>query len=74
MHLFNRLFVIQFDSSEGLKTVLVSPSDAQRNEEPPFFKRLDGGFGPVQALGSRLVAPEKASVADCPSSIALTPE
>lgn len=40
MHLTNRLFVLQFDSSDGLKTMLVSPSDHERGVETPFFRRL----------------------------------
>lgn len=74
IHIVNRLFVIQFESSEGLKTLLVSPSDAQANGETPFFKRLAGSFGPLEAWGSRLIAPEKSTVAECLSSIGLKPE
>lgn len=40
LHLLNRLFVVQFDTAEGLKTLLVSPTDYHRNEETPFFRRL----------------------------------
>lgn len=40
MHIQNRLFVIQFDTDDGLKTLLVSPSDHERNGETPFFRRL----------------------------------
>lgn len=40
MHIQNRLFVIQFDTQDGLKTLLVSPSDHERNGETPFFRRL----------------------------------
>ncbi len=40
VHLQNRLFVVQFDTAEGLKTLLVSPSDHARNVETPFFRRL----------------------------------
>jgi hypothetical protein len=40
IHLQNRLFVVQFETSEGLKTMLVSPSDHERNGETPFFRRV----------------------------------
>lgn len=40
VHIQNRLFVIQFDTSDGLKTLLVSPSDHERGGETPFFRRL----------------------------------
>ncbi|CAN7144285.1 hypothetical protein LJR071_000008 [Pseudomonas sp. LjRoot71] len=40
LHIQNRLFVVQFDTPEGVKTLLVSPSDHERNGETPFFRRL----------------------------------
>lgn len=40
MHIQNRLFVVQFDTPQGLKTMLTSPSDHERNGETPFFRRL----------------------------------
>jgi hypothetical protein len=40
VQLQNRVFVIQFDTAKGLKTLLVSPSDHERNVETPFFRRL----------------------------------
>ncbi|MCH8499402.1 MAG: hypothetical protein LAT63_13070 [Marinobacter sp.] len=40
VHIQNRLFVVQFDTTEGVKTLLVSPSDHERNGETPFFRRL----------------------------------
>jgi len=41
LHLQNRLFVVQFDTSEGLKTLLMSPSDYERNAATPYFHRLE---------------------------------
>ncbi|MCP1419233.1 hypothetical protein J3D47_003476 [Pseudomonas laurylsulfativorans] len=40
MHIQNRLFIVQFDTPQGVKTLLVSPSDHERNGETPFFRRL----------------------------------
>lgn len=40
MHIQNRMFIIQFDTPDGVKTLLVSPSDHERNIETPFFRRL----------------------------------
>lgn len=40
LHLQNRMFIIQFDTADGVKTLLVSPSDHERNVETPFFRRL----------------------------------
>jgi glyoxylase-like metal-dependent hydrolase (beta-lactamase superfamily II) len=63
IHICNRLFIVQFDSAEGLKTLLVSPSDADANAETPFFKRLSQNFGPLEKWGTRLIAPKKNTVA-----------
>jgi hypothetical protein len=41
LHLQNRLFVVQFETTEGLKTLLMSPSDHERNGATPYFDRLD---------------------------------
>lgn len=40
LHIRNRMFVVQFDTDEGLKTLLVSPSDHERGIETPYFRRL----------------------------------
>ncbi|WP_410210041.1 hypothetical protein [Aquirhabdus sp.] len=40
LHILNRLFVVQFDTKNGIKTLLFSPSDHVHNIETPFFKRL----------------------------------
>ncbi|CAM5486047.1 hypothetical protein [Rhodanobacter lindaniclasticus] len=36
LHIHNRLFVVQYDTPHGLKTLLVSPSDHERGGETPF--------------------------------------
>ena len=74
IHLVNRLFVVQFDSAEGLKTLLVSPSDPDRNRETPFFKQLSESFGPFQKWGDRLMAPQRRDVVDALDEIGLVPE
>ena len=40
LHITNRLFVVQYDTPTGLKTLLVSPSDHERGGETPFFRRV----------------------------------
>jgi len=40
MHILNRVFVVQFDTADGLKTLIASPSDHERGGETPFFRRL----------------------------------
>jgi hypothetical protein len=40
IHILNRVFVLQYDTPAGVKTLLFSPTDVERNRETPFFKRL----------------------------------
>lgn len=74
VHLCNRLFVIQFDSAEGLKTLLVGPSDWEHQRETPFFAQLDAKAGPFAGAMDRLVLRRTATVLDCLASIGLRPE
>jgi len=73
-HIVNRLFIVQFDTREGVKTLLASPSDIHANAETPFFKRLSQGFGPFEAIGKRLIAPVFATVEACLSEAGVAPE
>lgn len=76
MHLMNRLFVIQYESPCGLKTLLFSPSDIEANRETPYFKRLSEGMGPeiVRQLTQSLLAPVYSSVPEALDKIGLAPE
>lgn len=74
IHILNRLFVIQVDTDQGVKTMLASPSDIHANQATPFFKRLADGMGPFQDIGKKLLGPEIATVEKCLSSIGLSPE
>lgn len=74
VHLCNRLFVIQFDSAEGLKTLLVSPSDWENQRATPFFAHLDKMAGPLVPVMEALVLKKTATVLDCLASIGLKPE
>ncbi len=48
LSIFNRLFVVQYNTSDGLKTLLFSPSDIDANEKTPFFQTLlDTPFRPI---------------------------
>ena len=74
IHLCNRLFVVQFESSEGLKTLLVSPSDWEHQRDTPFFKRLDQSMGPFSKLGEALVFRKQGTVLERLAEIGLKPE
>jgi glyoxylase-like metal-dependent hydrolase (beta-lactamase superfamily II) len=74
VHIVNRVFLVQFEAGGRRRTLLVSPSDVHANAETPFFKRLGQSFGPFQALGQRLVAPELGTVEGALAEAGLSPE
>lgn len=43
LHIVNRLYIVQFASGDGVKTLLFSPSDVLANAETRYFKRLGAG-------------------------------
>jgi len=71
LHLRNRMFVVQFDTDDGLKTLLVSPSDHERGIETPFFRRLADHT--PNALTSMIVK-RHATVPEVLARIGLRPE
>ncbi|AXQ30008.1 hypothetical protein D0B54_15590 [Solimonas sp. K1W22B-7] len=73
VHLCNRLFVIQFESGEGLKTLLVGPSDWENQRDTPFFKRLSDSAGPLAPVSEALIFRKTATVLDVLKSIGLDP-
>jgi hypothetical protein len=75
VHILNRVFIVQFDSAGGLKTLLFSPSEVDDNEHTPFFKRISAGLGSgrVGELSRRAVAPVYSSVPQVLEEAGLTP-
>jgi hypothetical protein len=75
MHILNRLFIVQFDSPTGLKTLLFSPSDIDGNRETPYFKRLSGSMGPawLRRHADALMAPVYNRVEDALAKVGLMP-
>ncbi|MCB9729435.1 MAG: hypothetical protein H6744_01710 [Deltaproteobacteria bacterium] len=74
LHMMNRLFIVQVDSEDGLKTVLVSPSDVEADAETPFFKRLGDAAGPLSPVTRKILAPVSSSVEACVAAAGLNPE
>lgn len=76
VHILNRLFVIQFDSAEGIKTLLFSPSDVEANAETPFFKRLATigplKYEPLAHYGRDLLAPTIATVEEALGALGIS--
>lgn len=74
IHILNRVVVIQFQCSEGLKTLLSSPSDVELNAETPFFKRLSQGFGGLFQTLEPILAPRLGTVEGALENLGLRPE
>lgn len=74
IHILNRMFIVQFRTSGGLKTLLVSPSDAVGNRETPFFKSLSRSAGPFESWVTPILAPEIDTVDACLARAGLRPE
>jgi hypothetical protein len=58
VHILNRVFVVQFKSADGVKTMLVSPSDVAGNGETPFFKGLTNRMGALESYIRPVFSPE----------------
>ena len=88
LHIVNRLYVVQFKSPAGVKTLLFSPSDVMANAETRFFKRLGAGElarmpgkvgelspgGILKTAAQVLVAPQSKTVVEWVESLGLRPE
>lgn len=74
MHILNRLFVVQFQSSNGLKTLLFSPSDFEANRETPYFKRMIDKYGALSPLVSSFLAPVENTVEQALDKVGIAPE
>ncbi|HET8708163.1 MAG TPA: hypothetical protein VFM46_17790 [Pseudomonadales bacterium] len=73
MHILNRLFVVQFQTPVGLKTLLFSPSDIEGNRETPFFRRLSQRMGPFEGVATQVIAPVISNVEDALAKIGIKP-
>lgn len=73
LHLCNRLFVIQFKTPEGIKTMLASPSDWEHQLATPFFQQLSDSMGPLRDVGEAIVVKKTKTVLQCLAEIGLDP-
>lgn len=74
VHILNRMFVIQFSTPEGLKILLVSPSDIEGNRETPFFKRLGEKAQFAGASLDSVLAPVSSTVEEALEKAGISPE
>ena len=73
IHILNRLFVVQFEVAGEIKTLLVSPTDPDRNAETPYFARMRDML-PLPHLSRQVLAPEFKKVAEWLREIGIAPE
>src|SRR5690606_6590156 len=74
IHICNRLFVVQFSTSEGIKTLLAEPLDRLGNAETPFFKRLARRLGGPDGWVPRRLWPALDTVEDALARLGIRPE
>jgi hypothetical protein len=74
MHLLNRLFIVQFKSPDGVKTLLFSPSDFEASLETPYFKRLTTKYGMFSPLVNSFLAPVENTVEQALEKAGITPD
>jgi hypothetical protein len=74
LHIVNRLFIVQVKHRGVAKTLLLSPSDAERAAKTPFFKALVDQMGPLAGIGQKIIAPKSPSVLEHLEAVGIAPE
>lgn len=74
MHICNKMFVIQFNSDEGIKTLLVGPSDWENQAATPFFAQLNEGMGALANSIEKVIIKETSTVLNALKQLGLHPE
>ena len=74
LHILNRLFVVQFPTREGIKTLLAEPLDRIANAQTPFFKSLAAPLGGAEGRLANVLYPELNSMSDILARLGLRPE
>ncbi len=74
VHILNRLFVVQFDSANGVKTLLCEPLDRLGNARTPFFARLAKPLGGPTGFAARTFWPPLGEVETILQRLGLRPE
>lgn len=70
--IFNRLFVVQYRTNAGVKTLLFSPSDAEADEKTPFFQTLLNT--PFRPIIEPLLVPFRRTVEEALALTGIKPE
>ncbi len=73
IHILNRMFVVQFDTPHGVKTLLSGPLDREGNAQTPFFRRLARPLGGAGSWLSERLWPRDGDVEGCLAELGLRP-
>lgn len=73
VHICNRLFVVQFDTPAGTKTLLGEPLDRVGNAQTPFFHRLAAPLGGSEGMVARRLWPALGDVAEILATLGIAP-
>lgn len=71
MNILNRLFVIQYETKVGVKTLLFSPSDTTANAETPFFRELANNR--MRPLLEKVLVPFRRTVEEALAMTGISP-
>lgn len=74
IHIINRVFLVQVQTDEGIKTLLLSPTHVDGSRATPYFDRLNKSFGPFSTQLNKLVAPVFTTVEAVVENAGLKPE
>lgn len=74
LHILNRLFIVQYETTQGVKTLLFSPSDIDGNAETPFFKNLRESLGILEKPLMNFLSPRFNSVEQALAKVGIKPE
>lgn len=71
MNILNRLFVVQYQTPVGIRTLLFSPSDIEGNAETPFFHHL--ADNKLRPLLEKVLVPFRRSVEEALAMTGISP-
>jgi len=71
MNILNRLFVVQYRTPDGIRTLLFSPSDIDGNAETPFFHHLADNR--LRPLLEKVLVPFRRSVEEALALTGISP-
>jgi len=74
LYVTTRMFVVQFDTHAGLKTLLFSPSDVEANYNTPYFRKLFKSNPLTRGGLGSLMVPKHNNVIEALQDLGIQPE